>query len=66
VTPCSVAVGCRRFGGPCCLHLQGQRWYPTATLHGATTQTILHRHGSPKFRMAFTIRTIWCYGQMYK
>jgi hypothetical protein len=24
VTPCSVAVGYRRFGGPCCLHLQGE------------------------------------------
>jgi hypothetical protein len=22
VTPCSVVVGYRRFGGPCCLHLQ--------------------------------------------
>jgi hypothetical protein len=22
--PCSVVVGCQRFGGPCCLHLQGE------------------------------------------
>jgi len=22
VTPCSVAIGHRRFGGPCCVHLQ--------------------------------------------
>jgi hypothetical protein len=22
-TPCSVVVGYQRFGGPCCLHLQG-------------------------------------------
>jgi hypothetical protein len=24
VTPCSVVVGYQRFGGPCCLHLQGE------------------------------------------
>jgi hypothetical protein len=24
VTPCSVVVGCQRFGGPCCFHLQGE------------------------------------------
>jgi hypothetical protein len=24
VTPCSDVVGCQRFGGPCCLHLQGE------------------------------------------
>jgi hypothetical protein len=24
VTPCGVVVGYRRFGGPCCLHLQGR------------------------------------------
>jgi len=24
VTPCSVVVGYRCFGGPCCLHLQGE------------------------------------------
>jgi hypothetical protein len=23
VTPCSAVVGYHRFGGPCCLHLQG-------------------------------------------
>jgi hypothetical protein len=22
VTPCSVAIGYRRFGGPCCVHIQ--------------------------------------------
>jgi len=31
VTPRSIVVGYRRFGGPCCLH-------PTTTLGGATTQ----------------------------
>jgi hypothetical protein len=25
VTPSSVAVGYQRFGGPCCLHLQGDK-----------------------------------------
>jgi hypothetical protein len=24
VKPCSVVVGYQRFGGPCCLHLQGE------------------------------------------
>jgi hypothetical protein len=24
MTPCSAAVVCQRFGGPCCLHLQGE------------------------------------------
>jgi len=24
VTPCSDVVRCQRFGGPCCLHLQGE------------------------------------------
>jgi len=24
VTPCSVMVGYKRFGGPCCVHLQGE------------------------------------------
>jgi hypothetical protein len=24
VTSCSVVVGCQRFGGPCCLHVQGE------------------------------------------
>jgi len=24
VKPCSVMVGYQRFGGPCCLHLQGE------------------------------------------
>jgi hypothetical protein len=40
VTPCSVVVGYKRFGGPRCLHLQGEvkRWYPTPTLRGITTQ----------------------------
>jgi len=23
-TPCNVVVGHQRFGGPCCLHLQGE------------------------------------------
>jgi hypothetical protein len=24
MTPCSVAVGCQRFGGTCCLHVHGE------------------------------------------
>jgi hypothetical protein len=24
VTPCGVPVGYRRFGGPCCFHLEGE------------------------------------------
>jgi len=37
VTPCSVMVGYRRFGG---LRQYGprKRWYPTTTLHGVTTR----------------------------
>jgi hypothetical protein len=40
VTPCSVVVGYQRFRGSCCRHLHGplERWYPTTTLHGFTTQ----------------------------
>jgi hypothetical protein len=50
VTPCSVAVGYQRFGGPCCLELQSfytenegstvfkNVGYLTATLQGITTQ----------------------------
>jgi hypothetical protein len=50
VMPCSVVVGYQRFGGQCCLYLQGEDssqegrrwrqqgplkcWYPTTTLHG--------------------------------
>jgi len=35
-----LRVGYQRFGGLCCLHLQGEvgRWYPTATLYSITTQ----------------------------
>jgi len=41
-TPCNVVLGYRRFGGPCCLHLQGkheplERRCPTTTLHCVTT-----------------------------
>jgi len=35
MTPCTVAVGYQRFGGPCYLQLQG--WYPTVTLHSIIT-----------------------------
>jgi hypothetical protein len=38
VTPCSVVVGYQHFGGPCCLHLQEERWHPTTTLHGVIPQ----------------------------
>jgi len=51
VTPFSVVVGSQRFRDPCCLLLQGEvKWrqqgplkrrYPTATLHGITTQKSL-------------------------
>jgi hypothetical protein len=38
LTPCSFVVRYKSFGGPFCLHLQGEvkRWYPTAALHGVT------------------------------
>jgi hypothetical protein len=38
VTPCSDVVGYQRFGAPCFLHLQGECWYPNATLPGIITQ----------------------------
>jgi len=40
VAPYSVVVVYKRFGGPCCLHLQGppRRLYPTTTVHGAPNQ----------------------------
>jgi hypothetical protein len=40
MTVCIDVVGYQRFGGSCCLHLQGgppKRWYPTTTLHGIVT-----------------------------
>jgi len=47
MTPCNVALGYRRFGGPCCLHFTSlsrlrqqdpsKRWYPTTSLHDVTT-----------------------------
>jgi len=37
VMPCIVSLGYQRFGGPCCLHLQGLR-YPTAIPHGIRTR----------------------------
>jgi len=42
--PHSVVVGYQYYRGPCCLHHLGEEqgplehWYPTATLHGITTQ----------------------------
>jgi hypothetical protein len=33
-----VAIGYQRFGGHCCLHLQGERKYPTTISHGVATQ----------------------------
>jgi hypothetical protein len=40
VTQYSDVVRYQRFGGPCCLHLQGEvkRWYPTTSLQGVKTQ----------------------------
>jgi hypothetical protein len=47
VMPCSVVVGYQRFGGQCCIYLQGWTWrlhgpprssYSTTTMHGANTQ----------------------------
>jgi len=40
VTSCSVTVGYKSFGGPCCLHLQGQviQKMEAATLQGFSTQ----------------------------
>jgi hypothetical protein len=49
VTPCSFAVWYQCFGGPCCLHLQGEAWrwrqhghvkcwYPTTGIQGVTTR----------------------------
>jgi hypothetical protein len=26
VTPCNAATGYKRFGGPCCIHLQGESY----------------------------------------
>jgi len=34
--PCCGGIS--TFRKTCCLHLQGETWYPTATLHGITTQ----------------------------
>jgi hypothetical protein len=28
VTPCNVVLGYQRFGGPCCVHLQGESGSP--------------------------------------
>jgi hypothetical protein len=38
VTLCNDVVGYQQFGRLHCLHLQGEHWYPTASLHSVTTQ----------------------------
>jgi len=43
VTPCSVAVGYRRCGGPCCLHLSWR--------HDITTQKTSTTRGYSKFKI---------------
>jgi len=38
VTPCTDVVGYRRFGGPCCLHLQGESGNSTLPHHYTASQ----------------------------
>jgi hypothetical protein len=43
VTPCSVVAGYQRFGGPCCLHLQGvvkieTTWISETVFHHIATR----------------------------
>jgi hypothetical protein len=49
VTLCSIAVGYRRFGGPCCLHLQGKVKMEAAR-SSETVISYLHatRHHNPE------------------
>jgi hypothetical protein len=59
---CCVVVGYQRFGGPCCLHLQGEgpskRWCPTTTLHGVTTSKLRLESSSPrKPQMSYSLGT---------
>jgi len=36
--PCSIVVGYQRFGGPCCLHLQGE----------VTSETLVSQHNTTR------------------
>jgi hypothetical protein len=40
VTPCSDVVGYQRFGGPCCVHLQGEVSGLQVTLQMTATQPV--------------------------
>jgi len=43
VTPCNVVVGYRRFGGPCCFHLQGECQITTEKGGGFPVWLMKHR-----------------------
>jgi hypothetical protein len=59
VTPCRDMVGHQSFGGPCCLHIQGEgipkSWYPSKSLYGVKFQKtsiwIFYNRGNVKPRI---------------
>jgi len=61
VVPCNAVVGCHRFGGPCCLHLQRgllKRWYSTTTLYGVTTQKNSNLHSRENLKSRINVMSI--------
>jgi hypothetical protein len=44
VMPCSVVVGCQRFGGPCCLHLHGE----VTTEAARSSETLISYHNTTR------------------
>jgi hypothetical protein len=57
VTPSSVAVGYRRFGGPCCLHLQGGSSKVKASQSRTPWLKSSHRRENLKYCMSWHIST---------
>jgi len=52
VMPCSVAVGYQHFGGPCCLHLQGE-------VTGAGKRGKIYRPGVEEWKGGFDTRGLY-------
>jgi hypothetical protein len=58
VTPCTVAVGYQRFGGPCCLHLYSEDGGSMDHLHPGLPSVIFPSDLPTKVVYAFLIFTM--------